>query len=157
LGDTMGLTVYDGQLYPVWAGNFNQATVVNGAIQGNPLSIMYRPMVIAAGPRIINSSMGPVPLSEAQSGQVSFTVTFDRPINPPADTTTFTAADVQVFYKDVFGNASISLHVVSVMPVAGSGVGPNNKFGFTDFTVIFDPTTQSDGITPSGISDYTGT
>ena len=38
-GTQMGLAVYDGQLYPIWAGNFNQGVVVNNAVQGPPLSI----------------------------------------------------------------------------------------------------------------------
>ena len=79
-GSQMGLAVYDGQLYPIWAGNFNQGVVVNNAVQGPPLSIEYRPMVIAAGPRIISSTMGPITYPSA-GGTVSFTVTFDRPID----------------------------------------------------------------------------
>ena len=35
-----------------------------------------------------------------QTGQLSFTVTFDRPINPPGINASFTTADVQVFYQD---------------------------------------------------------
>ena len=104
-GTSMGLAVSGGQLYPIWAGNFNKGNVVNGAIQGSPLSIYYRPMVIAAGPRIVNSSMGPIPYAEAASGSVSFNVTFDRPINPPSlsgytTTPTFYPADVLVYYHD---------------------------------------------------------
>ncbi len=161
-GSSMGLAVSGGQLYPIWAGNFNQGNVVNGAIQGSPLSIYYRPMVIAAGPRIVNSSMGPIPLAEAASGSVSFSVTFDRPINPPSlsgytTTPTFTPADVLVYYHDTTnGDASIPLQVLSVTPVASSGVGPDDKFGYTQFTVTFDPNLQPDG-TPSGISNFTGT
>ena len=70
-GISMGLAVYDGQLYPIWAGNFNQGTVVSGAIQGNPLSIYYQPMVIAAGPRIVNSTMGPIPLLRGRERHMS--------------------------------------------------------------------------------------
>ena len=62
-GTSMGLAVYAGQLYPVWAGNFDEATIVNGALAGSALSIYSRPMVIAAGPRVVNSTMGPIPLS----------------------------------------------------------------------------------------------
>jgi hypothetical protein len=39
-------------------------------------------MVIAAGPRIVTSSMGPIPFAEADSGRVSISVTFDRPVDP---------------------------------------------------------------------------
>ena len=81
-GDQMGLAVFDGQVYPVWAGNFNQSTTIStGAVIADPLNIWYRPMVIAAGPRIINSTMGPIPLAEATGDEsVSISVTFDRPV-----------------------------------------------------------------------------
>ena len=60
--------------------------------------------------------MGPISLAEATSGSVSFTVTFDRPIDPPSlngytTTPTFTPADVLVYYHDTtngdaFGSAA---------------------------------------------------
>ena len=59
-GSEMGLAVYDGQVYPMWSGNFNQGNVVNGAVEGSPMSVQLQRMVIAAGPRIVNSSQGPV-------------------------------------------------------------------------------------------------
>ena len=165
-GTSMGLAVYDGQVYPVWAGNFDEASLVNGVALGNALSIFVRPMVIAAGPRIVNSTMGPIPLSTGgldgyeqaqQIGRLSFNVTFDRPINPPSGSASFTAADVQVFYHDTnFGDPSIPLEVLSVTPVVASGVGPDNKFGFTEFTVTFSVKSQPTG-GASGIANYTGT
>ena len=95
----MGLAVFNGQIYPVWAGNLNKGHIVNGVVQGPFLSIFYQPMVIADGPRVVSSDMGAISLAEAESGAVSFTVTFDRPINPPSldgytTTPTFTPADV---------------------------------------------------------------
>ena len=71
-GNQMGLAVADGQLFPIWAGNFygpNPAATnfINsfynagtGAVNAFPLNIWYQPMTIAAGPRIISSTMGPV-------------------------------------------------------------------------------------------------
>ena len=116
----MGLAVLDGQLYPVWAGNFNAAYLNNRAVTAYPLNIWYRPMVIAAGPRIISNSMGPIPLAEAASGSVSISVTFDRPVNPA----TFVPGDVQVFFHDTTnGDPSVPLTVTGVTPVAGSGSG----------------------------------
>ena len=302
-GTSMGLAVYGGQVYPIWAGNFDEASLVNNVAVGNALSIYYQPMVIAAGPRIISSTMGPVAASTddftgtlttgsslvtgvtstaglfageevagpglpsgvtiltidsstsitlstlatasgaesltasadafqqaQQTGQLSFTVTFDRPINAPntaftgtlalnqdvvtgitstaalfvgesiigngipLDTTitsinsatsitlsknatvsgaesltpvSFTPADIEVFYKDTtYGDSSIPLEVLSVTPVASSGIGPtpsgagsnatNPIFGYTEFTVVFSVTTQADGAA-SGITNYTGT
>ena len=83
-GTQMGLAVFNGQIYPIWSGNLNIGHIVNGAVQGPFQSIFYQPMIIADGPRIINSSMGPISLAEATSGSVSFNVTFDRPIDPPS-------------------------------------------------------------------------
>ena len=130
-GNQMGLTVNNGHILVSWAGNFNQAYIVNGAVTGDPLNIWMRTLVIASGPRIIDSTMGPIPSitdpstgqvldgyqQAAQLSQLSFTVTYDRPINPPSGslngepyttTPSFTAADVQVFYHDTTnGDASI--------------------------------------------------
>ena len=159
-GDQMGLAVFNGQIYPVWAGNLNKGTLVNGVVQGPFLSIFYQPMIIASGPRIVSSTQGDIALGDATGGAVSFTVTFDRPINPPSmngftTTPTFTPADVLVYYHDTTdGNAPVSLQVLSVTPVASTGVGPENRFGFTQFKVTFDPV-------PSGANpatyNYTGT
>ena len=52
---------YDGHVYSIWAGNFNQSSIVNGTVTGDPLNIWLRTMVIAAGPRVISSTMGPWP------------------------------------------------------------------------------------------------
>ena len=46
--------------------------------------------------------------------------------------------------------------VTKVTPVVSSGVGPGGKFGYTEFTVTFDPTHQPNG-GPSGIANFTGT
>jgi subtilisin-like proprotein convertase family protein len=67
-GMQMGLAVSNGQVFPVWAGNFNGPGDSNdsffnfatGAVDAYPLNIWYQPMTIAAGPRIISSTMGPV-------------------------------------------------------------------------------------------------
>ena len=61
-GDQMGLAVFNGQVYPIWAGNFNQGfyNAATNSIDGFPLNVWYAPMVVTAGPRIISSSMGPI-------------------------------------------------------------------------------------------------
>ncbi len=142
-GDQMGLAVFDGQVFPVWAGNFNQSFVSNNVITADPLNVWVQPMAIAAGPRIINSSMGPIPLAEAASGVVSISVTFDRAINP----NTFGAGNVQVFYHDTNkADGYVSLHVFNVVAVPGSGD--------TQFTITFNPTPN--GSNPATFN-HTGT
>ena len=104
--------------------------------------------------------MGPISLAEAQSGSISFTVTFDRPINPPSldgytTTPTLTPGDVLVYYHDTTnGDAPVPLQVESVAPITASGVGPDHKFGFTQFTITFDSTPAS--VNPATYN-YTGT
>ena len=149
-GDQMGLAVFNGQIYPIWAGNQNIGHLVNGAVFGPFLSIYYQPMVIADGPRIINSTQGPTSLIDATNGTVSFTVTFDRPINPPSldgytTIPTFTPADVLVYYHDtVNGDPFVPLLVTGVTPVDSSGVGPESRFGYTEFKVTFNPVPPGD-------------
>ncbi len=158
-GNQMGLAINDGQVYVAWAGNFNKAFISNGAVTGDPLNIWMQRMAIAVGPRIVNSTMGPIPLSasdldgyqQAAQGQLSFTVEFDRPINPPNGGLydSFNPGDVQVFYHDTTGgDPLVPLNVLSVTPIASSGVGPGNKFGYTRFKVTF---------STAGLTDYTGT
>ena len=156
-GTSLGLAAYDGQVYPLWTGNLNKVTVVNGTPTLDSLFALFQPMVIAAGPRVVNSTQGPIPYAEAQSGNVTFTVTFDRPINPPGIAATFTPADVEVFYHDTTsGTPSVPVDVTGITPVASSGVGANAKFGYTEFTVSFNPSFAPGGGS-SGISDFTGT
>ena len=117
-GDQMGLAVFDGQVYPVWAGNFNQSSDGSGTVIADPLNIWYRPMVIAAGPRIINSTMGPIPLAEAAGGSVSISVTFDRPIIPSY----VRDGRCPVFYHNTSSTGSyVSLTVTGVTVVPSTG------------------------------------
>ena len=105
-------------------------------------------MAIAAGPRIINSTMGPIPLAEATSGVVSISVTFDRAINSAArsgpamsrsSTTTPTTAD-----------GYVPLHVIG----RHSGRVHRPRVGNTQFTITFNPTPA--GANPATYN-YTGT
>src|SRR5262249_51837250 len=150
-GPQMGLAVFGGHVYPIWAGNLNRAYYNGTAIVAYPLNIWYQPMVIAAGPRVVTSTMGPITLQEAQSGAATISVTFDRPIDPA----TFVTGDVQVFYHDATNNSdpSIPLQVTGVDPVLSSG---NAQFGYTAFTITFNPNNLPDG-SPSGIANFTGT
>ena len=129
-GNQMGLAVFGGQVYPIWAGNLNQSFIKNNAITGVALNIWYRPMVIAAGPRVISSTMGPIPFAEAATGnhQISVSVTFDRPVDPA----TVSAGDVKVSYLGTSNlDSPVLLPVVSFLPTGG-GSSPT-----TQFTIIF--------------------
>ena len=102
--------------------------------------------------------MGPIPLcrGRAAARSPSPSPSTGRSTRP-APAASFTPADVQVFYHDTTdGDPSIPLDVLSVVPVASSGVGPDDKFGYTEFTVTFDPALQPGGGS-SGITNYTGT
>ena len=137
-GPRQGLAVANGHVYPVWTSNFNTGggpTNVSGAT-----NIVTAKAVIAAGPRVVSSTMGPVgepgdainnlraPDGSPEAG--AFVITFDRPIDP----TTFTLADVQIFYRDTDPNGS----AVSIAP---SNIQPqdNGAFGATTFLVSFPP------------------
>src|SRR5579883_3318271 len=149
-GDQMGLAVSGGHLYPIWAGNLNRSYYNGSGIVAFPLNIWYRPMVIPAGPQIVASTMGPVPISQESTfaaGDVAISVTFDRPVSPSS----VSAADVQVFYHDTTnGHPFKSLDVTSFAPTGG-GTAPT-----TQYTILFNPNDLSNG-SASGITNYTGT
>ena len=166
-GNQMSLAVFNGQVYPVWAGNRNEGAISNGAVvAAHPLFIYYRPMVIAAGPRVVSSTMGPV---TGVSKPTSFEIDFDRPIDPnlirnnPNFGPSFTAANVQVEYHDTtLGSAFKSLYVSDVSPIQPDPANQNDPtqngvFGYTRFKVTFNPDLLADGTTASGITNYTGT
>ena len=134
-----GLSGLGGQLQ-------SELSIATGTVVADPLNIWYRPMVIAAGPRIINSTMGPIPLAEAASGSVSISVTFDRPVTA----TTFVTGDVQVFYPRHHQRRPLG-------PAHGDGCHPGAQrthVGYTQFTITFDPTPT--GANPATYN-YTGT
>ena len=157
-GTQMGLAVFDGKLYPMWSGNFQgpfsgfgnfyNSFIKNGAVTGYPLNLWYQPMVIAAGPRVVTSSMGPIPLAAATGGSVSISVVFDRPIDPAS----VKPGDAQVFYHDAIktSDPSIPLQVTGFAPTGG-GTSPTTRY-----TITFNPSKKPDG-TSSGITNFTGT
>ena len=169
-GNKMGLAVYAGHVYPAWSSNFNGPNVTPNANSGAPLNIEVNPMTIAAGPRVVSSTMGPVGgpgdtlnVSVGPDGTpkpTTFQVVFDRPIDPLADAAnnTFTPDKVGVFYHDTnAGSAFVPLLVTAVKPVSTPG-DPNNDghFGYTTWLVTFDPTKNASGAA-SGITNFTGT
>ncbi|MDG3008110.1 Ig-like domain-containing protein [Paludisphaera mucosa] len=166
-GSQMGLTVGSGQVYFAWAGNQNESHLDSTqAIRGDTFQAFVQRMTIAAGPRVIGSTQGVVglpgdavnTLRAADGSPVAnaFVLTFDRPIDPDqvrnAGDATFTTDDVFVFFRGTaVGVAATRLPVLSVVPVQGSRVG---RFGYTQFTVTFDPW---NGGSPGDFTNLVGT
>ena len=101
-GTHQGLAVYGGHIYPIWASNENSVNDLDGLAR---LDIRMATALIAAGPRIIDSTMGAVGLvgdtlnPQSPNGTPtvkSFEVTFDRPI----DRKTFLSDMVTIFFRD---------------------------------------------------------
>ena len=161
-GDRGGLAVLAGQVYPAFASNLNGGTV--GDLR---LDIRVAPTQIAAGPRAVDSTMGPVAAittdvveadgvtigSRTINGSFAadgtqqadgFVVTFDRPIDPA----TVTAADVTVRYLPTAGGTATAIPVVEVLPIPTAAFDPSfpdaaynatNRSGYTKFLVRFAP------------------
>ena len=158
-GSQMGLAVAGGEIYAAWTGNFNRAYYdASYAVQGYTFQTYVRNMTIAAGPRVVDSTMGPVGLpgdtvNTAQAGDGSalanaFQVTFDRPIDPAS----FTNSDVLVYYHDTVNtDGFVPLLISSVTPIAG------NAFGSTEFLVKFDPRYQPNNDPTNLNGDFVGT
>jgi len=169
-GFQMGLAVGSGQLYVAWAGNQNQSYLENNTtVRGYTFQTYVQRMTLPAGPRIIQSTMGPVGqpgdtvnTSRAPDGGPlanAFEVMFDRPIDPQqlitAGLATFTTADVLVYYKGTAnGDALVPLKVVAVQPIAESAVG---SFGYTRFKIIFDPRFRPDDSSSGLTNNFVGT
>jgi subtilisin-like proprotein convertase family protein len=128
-GQRQGLAVNDGHVIAVWTGN------ENGGFDGKEkINILAATAVIAAGPRIISSTQGPVsdPInvdfaSDGTRLADTFDVTFDRPVDPG----TFTPAAVTVLFNDAdpTNTTPVTLTVLSVTPIVGA----------TQFQIKFDP------------------
>ena len=65
-GTRMGLAVFDGKVYPVWSGNFNLSAGQALPTQPRLLDIYTNVMTIAAGPRIVSSTMGKIAVGDAR-------------------------------------------------------------------------------------------
>jgi subtilisin-like proprotein convertase family protein len=130
MGFHQALAVNAGHVYPIWAGNFNGNNLLYGAtsVERSKTDILMARVEIAAGPRIVSGTMGPVQ-SQTVDGftfnnqtttdglplVTGFAVSFDRPVDP----TTFTASAVTVFYRDTVTPVSQQGTLVTVNnPVA---------------------------------------
>jgi subtilisin-like proprotein convertase family protein len=144
-GDHQGLAFSAGHLYPAWSGN------ENGGPQGfNLLDIRVANVLTASGPRVVNSTMGPVqaetvhdlsgtPITfnnqTAPDGTLmanGFVVTFDRAVDP----STIGSQNLQVTYRDVKTsgfNPGMTIPIVSFTPLQEG----NTTQGPTKFLVLF--------------------
>ncbi len=171
-GDQMGLAVADGQVFPVWAGNFNGPgsdldSFWNGTgISTFPLNIWYQPMSIAAGPRVISSTMGPV-IDGNLSGSA---VDVPQFIPAPGSANGSSITSVIPISGDPSLNiTSLEVTVSLVYPRDGdltlTLIGPGGQSVILykkpgDTGQSFDSTTFSDSATESitaGTAPYTGT
>jgi subtilisin-like proprotein convertase family protein len=135
-GSQMGLAVLDGNVFPVWSGNLNGA-FVPGIDKDQSLDIFSRVVRIAAGPRVISSTMGaistltvtqlngiPITFNNQRTADGvlelnGFVVTFDRNI----DVQSFTAGDVSVFFRSPTtpgGQPGSPVLVGSIIPLISS-------------------------------------
>lgn len=136
-GNQLGLAVGSGQVYLAWAGNLNKSHLNSSqAIVGDAFRTYVQRMTIAAGPRLIDGTQGVVDTRNGVSVS-SFVVTFDRPIDAPGYASTFTEADVRIYYRGTSNSDPYTeILATSVTPVLSSLVP---GFGYTQFLVTFPP------------------
>jgi subtilisin-like proprotein convertase family protein len=103
-GEHQGLAVIGGRVYSAWSGDENGGTDgvgINNADFTERFGILSAQVTIAGGPRIIDGRQGLVIpggfLADGTPILNSFTVTFDRPVDP----TTFDGSDVTIVYRNV--------------------------------------------------------
>jgi len=143
-GTHQAVAAFDGRVYPVWASN------QNGGFDGQKLlNIHTARAVIAAGPRVVSSTEGPIGRSaDGLNGQraadgtpelTTIRVVFDRPVNAG----TFTPADFHLFYRDTnAGDAPVPITVLGIAPVVTPNDPSNDgHYGYTTFDVTLSPQT----------------
>jgi subtilisin-like proprotein convertase family protein len=151
-GTHQGLAVANGLIYPMWSSNGNSGALSVVTVQHTlPDGTIVGGAAIAAGPRIVSSTMGPVK-SLTQDGvtfnnqftsdgiqiPTGFVVEFDRPIDP----STFTLDQATVIFRNTTTPANmpgVLLNILSVTdlnpPDAGLFIQPGRD---TRFLVRFD-------------------
>jgi subtilisin-like proprotein convertase family protein len=132
-GSHQSLAFLNGKLYPAWSGNFN-----GGGDGGNAQDLVVAQALVAAGPRIVASTMGPVgepgdrinTLRGVDGAPIAnaFQITFDRRVDPA----TLTMGVVTVQGRTPTGA------LMAVQPTV-TGVTPlnANAIGATQFLVTF--------------------
>ena len=153
-GTRQGLDVNNGHVVPVWSSNLNGGASPSNLNNPLLLDIRTAQATIAAGPRVVSNTMGPVGQpgdginnsrdTDGTPKAGSILVVFDRPIpstSTPGDPNVFDPSDVKVFFHGTDPNAaSMAVPVTSITPVGD----PNNTFfngyyGYTHFVVNFVP------------------
>lgn len=138
-GVRQGLVAYSGTIVPVWTGNNNVNP--DPTIPSSAADLRTALVRTAAGPRVLQGDMGPISDSFAPkygNGAIfndtvsidgtrqlnGFYVRFDRAVDPAS----FTAADVQLRYRDTTGAAAqdISSQVLQVVPLDDGGTRTYN-------------------------------
>jgi subtilisin-like proprotein convertase family protein len=162
-GNQLGLAVLGGHILPVWAGNEN-GMYIAGFQRDQSLDIFSRQVSIAAGPRVVDSTMGAIATQTVQElngtpitfnnqrtadGVLElngFIVTFDRNI----DVQSFTAGDVTVIYRSPTtpgGQPGTVVTVGSIVPLtstAFSEVSQNGQ-GTNRFLVLLQTAQSATG------------
>ena len=170
-GSHQGLAVYAGHVYAAWSGDQS-----GGVNETQRLNILIAPMRIAAGPRVVSSTMGvatpltvPVPppggpttinTRDPVTGIPQFDgffVQFDRFIDP----STFTAASIQISYLAPGATTTVLYGTgTGMIPLTNLSIIPQDlhpsPLGVKSFLVTFSPLegvgTYSYAIGP-GVSD----
>jgi subtilisin-like proprotein convertase family protein len=174
-GDRTGLVVYDGEIIPVYASNENRAFDKNTA--GTGTAIFTATATFGGGPRVISGDMGPVTVQLGQTPgaqssnntyasdgtqQLStFTITFDRPVDPSTFTHLTKNDQVIVHYEDVAGNIT-NIPVFAVTPLdLGTLFGPGligNLVGLaTRFLITLGNATNTAPLSYSSVGTYSYT
>ena len=181
-GSEMGLAVADGQIFPIWAGNFygpnpqdsltsggNLDSFYNtstGAVTAFPLNIWYQPMTIAAGPRIISSTMGPVVANTLTGSAIDLPQFIPPPFTLPGTTT---SSVIPITGDPSLNVSSLEVTVSLIYPTDGNLTltlfAPDGKSVIlyhdpSDTGQSFTNTTFSDSASHSittGKAPYTGT
>ncbi len=158
-GAQMGLAVAGGEIYAAWTGNFNKAYLdASNVVQGYTFQTYVRNMTIAAGPRIVDSTMGVVGApgdtlntGVAPDGSIlanTFTFTLDRRVDPAS----FKPSDVLVYFHD-----TVNTHGFVPLSIFSVAAMDTTALGATQFKVIFDPRYKPDGSSSNLNGDYVGT
>jgi len=117
------VAIAPGMFNAYWTGNLNDKNTKQSVLAANPDmaapggNIFMTRVTAAAGPRIVEGSMGPVPGNTLSN----FLITFDRPV----DVASFTKADVTVVFRSVNSALSVPgtvLPLTSVVAVNPGGV-----------------------------------